>query len=853
MPTKVYAYSSIAELRNHPRYKEISAFPQITATGNMCAEMKSFYPEIENIIDIHVLQSAVVQDWSRSSTALGLYINTGNLIRKMTGVPENLKPLHESFLKSRKDVVNAIRSLVEADIYPDDIVPVNNEEKLFKAIWEKAEETDLDIGRFRGLMNRYASDNGYFTETVYKSFPCMRSDTVVLNGFYYITAMQERIFDLLEKAGKTLIFTGHIDPSMDNVNETWRTCFSMENGFPAPSDWIFDNPEASMPNGFGKAFDEENWNSGFTKNKIKIIKYRNEAGFISDVKRIVSDGYNLYSTNKKKIEAILKEIYPEKFRERHLLSYPVGQYFYTLHSMWDKRSGKIKLSGSDIQVCLSSGWVVYEGHNGKDYSRQVEKILPFFSGCEYLEDWQQTMSEYKYITGVLNGYFESHIKDLPEENARYHRIMANPFRNFSCFDLEPEDVEIVSGLVTRLADTAEYLFGSGNEINISEHFAKIRKIIEEGSGDDRLYEEEKAIVGELAERISDPKMSIARCLPEDISDAVMMIIGGGIFDEDSFEFNAASEEKFVRSLVQIETAPLATEGKIHLCLCDETRLPSTDNKPAWPLSVRMLRAVLPRLSGRRSRYLEDMLSIIENPVLSDRYLFCTALQNKEIELSWIAEEDGKDVAMSPYLLILQNLFDCPVTEKTTDKIVEIKGDTTGIKLPSISYRLDDIGNREMRYDAALCPWKYIYGYLCNEAPSFSSDFHYRFVLSSLVRVFANLTGMRADEVAENVLECFPYLKKVEKRQIRDYYTQKNEEYAYASMDDPLDGVGYTGLRLLPHFIKMDLIQKAEDEIEDKNGTTLVKDLSAGVDSYHLCQFCQFRDDCTKARREADEQ
>ena len=73
------------------------------------------------------------------------------------------------------------------------------------------------------------------------------------------------------------------------------------------------------------------------------------------------------------------------------------------------------------------------------------------------------------------------------------------------------------------------------------------------------------------------------------------------------------------------------------------------------------------------------------------------------------------------------------------------------------------------------------------------------------------------------------------------------------MDDPLDGVGYTGLRLLPHFIKMDLIQKAEEEIEDKNGTTLVKDLSAGVDSYHLCQFCQFRDDCTKARREADEQ
>lgn len=849
MARKVYTYNSITELRNHPEYLEFSKFPHIAATANLKFAIEEFYGEdIDHVIDVHHLQKAVTEEWNSNAAVLEQYMNLGTVIREMTGLVGNEKPLQEAFLKSRREVLNSIRSLVEADIYPEDFQPQTAEEKMFCAIWKKTEACDIETGKFRALMDKYYSDVAAFAEAICRFDKCFETDAIVLHGFYYITPLQERIFDLLERAGKTLVFLGNIDLAVDGVNEIWHKEFSPENGFPGIESWIEGVSERLPASEFGKVFEGKNGN--VKPDNIRIIRYRNEAEFISDVRRITESGYSIFSTDIKKTETVLKEIYPEKFKKRHLLSYPVGQYFYILHSLWDRKSQSLNLTPDDIQKCLSSGWVVCDRKNGRDYTHAFEMIKPYFSDCRSVAEWENRILQYRDTAASLKELFEGHVTTQRPENALYHRLMANPFHNLSCFTLDEENVQVVFGMVERLIETAKSLFGNGSEIDIEKHFSKIQGIIRNGSEDAVLYDEEKAIVEELLQRLSNPHLAISKCLPEDISDAVMLIIGGGILDEETFEFVAADDEHFVRYLAQIETAPIVAHGKIHLCLCDENRLPGTPKKYSWPISSSMLENILSAIEGRRKQYLKDMITVTQDSVIANRYLFYSALQNMNVELSWIAEENGKTIAESPYLRILNKVFGCQIEKHDPMASLDDILKCSTVRAPILELYPSDMKAREMEYDVLLCPWKYVYGYMTDNLPAYRSDFHYRFVLSAIISAFSKASGISADSVAEHVLDCFPYLKNVEKRQIRDFRTT-----SFPIEDsDSIDDASYSGYRLLPHFINKGLIHEAGRLVEECNGQSVtVNLLSEKSNGYTVCLYCQYKDDCIHATREADEE
>ena len=845
MARQVYTYNSITELRKHPRFETLSKYPHIVATANLKFAVEECYgEEIANVIDVHSLQKALTKEWNDTATTFEQFMVVGSVIRSMTGLTNSEQLLQEAFLKSRRDVLNSIRSLVEADVFPEDFIASSAEERMFRAIWMKTEAVDLSIGRYRALMERYSSDINSLSEVI-KQFR-LTDDYIVLHGFYYITALQERLFDLLEQAGKTLIFLGNVDPTVSGVNQIWHKVFSEDNGFPNTSQWVEGMTQRNPASAFGRVFEGDA--NGSKLDNIRIIKYRNEAEFLSDIKRITEDGYSLFSNDLKKTESVIKEVFPEKFKDRHLLSYPVGQYFYVLHSLWDRNAQALTLSVDDIQKCFSSGWVVRDGKNGRDYTYAFELVKPFFEDCRTIADWKERIQVYQSVSSFFSNLFEAHIPSQNADNYDLHRIMANPFLNLSCFSLRQEDANTVFSLVDQLIEVANGLFGTESEIDIGKHFSKIQEIIKSGYEEAVLFDEEKAIIQELAQRLSNPHIVVSKCLPEDISDAVMMIIGGGILDEDNYEIMASSDEHFVRFMAQIETAPIVAEGKIHLCLCDENRLPGTPSRYSWPLSDTMLKTILSQLDGRRAQYLQDLISVKEDSVLSNRYLFYAALQNQSVELSWIAEENGKTIAESPYLRILNRVFGCEIEQLSSDP--SISDSCTSVVPPEFIIHPDLLQIKEMEYDALLCPWKYIYGYLTETFPSYRSDFHYRFVLSAIISAFSKATGISPNTVSEHVLDCFPYLKDVEKRQIRDFYTTSFP----VEDSDSLDDVSYSSLRLMPHFATRTMILKAIEQTEQNDGESIPVDLFAHrSESYQVCLYCQYKDTCIRAVREAEEE
>ena len=202
---QVYTYRSIAALENHPRFNEIVRCPQITATGDLLKAMKQRYPQITALEDIHAIQKGLITDWESPDIAFQQFVNISRVIRTLP-VEAGEETIHGSFIKNKIPVLNAIRLLVEANVTPEDLIPTNIEEKIFKQVWEKLELEDYSFVDLRVGLDDYLENPNAFRSALRHVAPSMAAGTVILHGFYFITPIQERLFDMMERCGIRLIF-----------------------------------------------------------------------------------------------------------------------------------------------------------------------------------------------------------------------------------------------------------------------------------------------------------------------------------------------------------------------------------------------------------------------------------------------------------------------------------------------------------------------------------------------------------------------------------------------------------------------------------------------------------------------
>jgi len=119
---------------------------------------------------------------------------------------------------------------------------------------------------------------------------------------------------------------------------------------------------------------------------VKIIKYSNTIEFVEDISRIQEQGFYLYSADDYTANRILKDYFPERYEVRNLLSYPIGQFVYMLHKMWDENRQCIILSADGLRKCFASGWLTAHGKSSIQYTDDLERILPYFENCYTLKE-----------------------------------------------------------------------------------------------------------------------------------------------------------------------------------------------------------------------------------------------------------------------------------------------------------------------------------------------------------------------------------------------------------------------------------------------------------------------------------
>ena len=830
---EVVDYKDIRKLEESSLNLVLKSGVVITATSELASAMSSYYQEY-TVYDIHGFISAIIPEWEENVKDIKNYVMLRNVIEDYL-TDNEVNPEASTYLRRNAgDMWNAIKLLIEADVYPDDVdtlrsIPL----KHFKNIWKELEVANSQIMAFRSAFAFELSQKENVVKKIEDEVGELKQD-VFLFGFYFITPIQDRIFDVLEASGYNLVFVNCHDADYDFATKIWEGAFPQQ--YADGTIKTIQNEDV-LKNYFGEALKGE-------KNDIpiEIYKHHTEFDFAEMVKGAVDRGEIVYSPNAKRCEKILKEYYPEYYQRKHLLSYPVGQYIYYLHMMWNSFSNHMDLRYEYVYKCFASGWLSDDEFNGRDYLYEMSLLEPFFKRCHSREKWVERLQSLKEAKEAISG-FEKRDKG----GDRWHSLLGNPFNNVGIYTIDDSSIEIITGLILKLIKDADYLFSNSDRTDLFNHFARISNIIREHIDKDDLLAEETEIANELLIQLSDESTHGIVCPMNGIRDAIIMLIGDHFEEYESQEEETADQERMVLPLSMVEAAMLNNYGqKVHLVLADEFELPGQPKKLPWPLTDEMLDGL--QIDGRDNtvKYVRDMRAVIDNRPLAYRYLFFSfmGISNSEnrpvLSLEWICNKDKKEIDISPYVKLLD-------TEKRMKDVIGLKEDyqkvLTETEVLAKNHSIDPPAAQlpeEVRMDYLLCKSRYVYSYLLNWLPRYTSEFQYSFELSKLISAFSIVSGIDKAVIEKRIGELFPFLLHIELRQSADFATSQG-------IPEPVeyDGVEYPAQRLLTHFINDDVINKARKRDADYLEDNKIPDKREDG----ICIYCPYSDVCIDRHRE----
>lgn len=840
---KVYDYKDIRRLDESTISEQLKQGTIITATADLAAEMTKYYDSYQ-VLDIHTLLTVLTKEWEENVKDVKNYVKLRQVIADYIDT-HNLKDSKEATYLQRNafDIWNAIRILVEADVYPSDIPDTDSKPvHRFKEVWEEFEKETESIMLFRTTF-AYELSVAEKVEEQLSACTCSGDGKITKDiymlGFYFITPIQERVIDMLENAGYHIAFLNCYDSKYPFAMQVWEHTFQEQY---KSGDAIEDiQPGMELTNPFGEAIHGNKLDI-----PIRVTKHYSEFEFAEMVKGALDKGEQVYSPNAKVAEDTMIEFYPERYDKKHLLSYPVGQYIYYLHMMWDSFSHGLDIRYEYVKKCFASGWLIHDGKNGKQYQYEMKVLEQAFSKCTTEHDWKEMLQKLIKAKKTIS-VFDNNRAEKGKE--RWHQLLGNPFYNLAIYNIDLDKLEAIQLLIEKMIVDIQELFPNGNKTDLYDHFQRVTRLIKEHIHKDELLGDEKKIAKDLINQLSDETTKGIACPMDGIRDAIIMLVGNHFDEYESQEEETSDKQRMVKPLSMVEAGMMSKQGEtLHLVLADEFNMPGAPKQLPWPLSNELLDDL--QIDGRSKtrRYVKAMRSVIENRPLVSRYMFFSLMgilnvtNPPNISVEWICEKGNKEIAFSPYIGILGESEEVEGIEEIDQSIFgEIAKNEEIYELESITPPEGDIPE-VVKMDYLICKEKYLYSYIWNRLPSFSSDFHYSFVMSKMISVLALAGGYTFEDVAESVYELFPFFRTIEKRQSLDFAPRRG------SKPEPFvfDEVQYPGNLLIPHYLNSEVI----DEARTRYNTRFVehKEVEDKVIPA-ACTYCQFSGICIEKHKE----
>ena len=438
--------------------------------------------------------------------------------------------------------------------------------------------------------------------------------------------------------------------------------------------------------------------------------------------------------------------------------------------------------------------------------------------------------------------------DDPEDK-RKQEDLGNPLRYFSAFSINESHIAEVMDIIDQLIRMAKALFGGNEPVSIHEHMNKLDGMLYMHKGMPKeLYLEEREKVKQIFEALESEKVRDFLCYPGDLAAALLSFMGGRTDDEEQ---SHAGLQTLVFNIFQVEAAPIAAKEKVHICLADISRLPGAAGKYGWPLDEDVLLTIA---ECNKNTYLNNWIKNNRLTPLSNRYYLYTALKNKDVEISWIQKQGEKLYSPSPYITLLDKLSDAQI--RGTDARLQELPYVAGIyphKHLDCSFDIRD--NEKMyEHDAklvySLCPMRFVYEYVLGDSSAYRSEYQQNRAIVRLIQIFNKLLKGKytIEQIAGQVFEIFPNIRKAEKRQMRDdaaRWPVMEPDDAYTTYK----GKNYTNYRLNLTFLDERIYEQARKNVamlmsqEGRRGIFYDRGQQTGSRN---CEFCPHSVYCMSA-------
>ncbi|HFK1721296.1 TPA: hypothetical protein ACGXQB_003059 [Bacillus cereus] len=743
-----YTFHNLKEF--HPYAQTI----HICATASLSNGIQqTIFKNKGNVFSAGEIMNKFYPDWNHAENRFIQYAQLSDILREWRG--DVNKEVLTAFKRNKLNLLITMRNLTEIGLSPQQIKRLDKEktieEALFCEIWE------CMLPNFHSYMHdamKKLQSLRSITDILNEGACVIENNTVVLHGFYYISPVQHYVFTKWREKGINLVFLNLYNEKYQATFSFLRDNFSNKHGWIDYDQWmITKDAEKLYAENFAAAFEGNSANQQAANLEEKSYEYMIE--FVNDIQ----NNSHYISPNHEELRERVREFRPEAYQEeRHFLSYPMGQYLFHLHSLWNEEKQGYYMTETLLMECFASGWLQEGEENARDYTEQLKKILPYFEDCKTVKEWIHRMRKLM-ITKVSSGKVLKNYNLKKSDSLKAVRI--SPTLRFSYFSVLIRELKVMEQFLHKLVKNAKWLFHiQGKRVSIHTHFNRIKKLLEGSNVKNTLLsEQEKRLVLNLENMLASSKKEEAEYYIGDLAEAILVYLKNGISDSETVEEDTSQEDSTkrtklsIRKMEDLDGAILNEDEKtLHLCGMDEKHFPSARMPMPWPLSKELLKSLN---NNATNMYLFRS----ENRISFAKYLFYTALCYKgKIELSWVKNwNEYKGLQKSIYVQLLGNTLNNPGDSVSYQYLKKTIEPSEKEVLQAQNY-LSSLPNEEF-IEMDLCQRRFLYSSVLDGFSTYNSSFHQQFLIGNIIKIYGAI-GKEKSEIIKILRDLFPFLSQI---------------------------------------------------------------------------------------------
>lgn len=483
----------------------------------------------------------------------------------------------------------------------------------------------------------------------------------------------------------------------------------------------------------------------------------------------------VYTANRD-IHTLLNIYYPEYSKERHFLSYPIGQFFSAIYRLWDYEKREIVLDIPAIKECLNSN--ILQAAPG-------EVLLRTFCNLQIL--FESLVSYHDFQTQIKGKYLQNYdrvAKSKPTEPISTLKDISI----YNQYKVNRKDIESLLKGIDEINTIATHLFALDESredfVDFGKHFKKLEEFIAQRESS-LANQQEQDLIHALQERLDQiqPDQSAFAGTFRDLKEGLYYYLkqkntdNGPDWVVKNFE---QIDGDILQSKIQFEQHK---EKTYHFaCLSDMDMNKKINDLLPWPLTEKYIHDAYCPIDLQYQVYYS---ALAERGNFLRYALFYGLFFNRcKVALSYVRQYgDETTEPFAPFTILGLSPKGGPIEELVNTVGVSISG--SKMKPKPITY------SKYQMMDMFLCPYRFFLDYVMEDKPIAQGNFLYQkfyenYLIDAAWKEISEKPSKMIlkdmflknciDRASKNIEEFFPFWKSSEiadlKRRAQNYLLHK---------------------------------------------------------------------------------